>query len=579
VTLLFRHLGLLILLLDDPAAQFVTSRLINRNVASAETFALTRSWLKECHESHKSCPRSKLSQPPTRLIDVGDSDGSVPPRLYTTKPGEKLHYVALSYCWGGNNSLQTTTATLATMQSGIAWDELPLTLRDAMIATRVLHIRYIWIDSVCIVQDNPADVAKEIARMSEIYRNSYVTVCVASARSSVEGFLYPRTSPPPYKLMAEIPYRCPDEEMGSIVLCDHPHIYNFQEPIDERGWTLQEYLLSPRTLVYGTEQLRWVCRRGQFTDAGSTVNLPSPLPPPVATLPNSTLLKLPNARQLQDSPFIREDGFIWPWRAIVTTFTRRILSVPSDKLPALSGVATEYGLLLQAEYVAGLWSCDLPSELLWTPGGDNGRYADKTLHLRPSYRAPSWSWASIDSAISFHHCPGDFGVGGGKLSSYYTVHGEISEFLKVVEYDVEPAHPYLPYGSLKSGHLKLEGRLLQVEWLHISNVLIHPNDKIRATADALPDCLETGSGSTVISSVWCLEICSPGAEGDGTRGLMLKAETGESTYTRVGIFYFSFDSKLEAEEDEEDCEIFSRQWDQGQKEWFKGCEWRVVTIM
>jgi hypothetical protein len=263
----------------------------------------------------------------------------------------------------------------------------------------------------------------------------------------------------------------------------------------------------------------------------------------------------------------------------VTTFTRRILSVPSDKLPALSSVATEYGLLLQAEYVASLWSCDLPSELLWTPGGDNDRYADKTLHLRPSYRAPSWSWASIDSAISFHHCPGDFGVGGGKLSSYYTVHGEISEFLKVVEYDVEPAHPYLPYGSLKSGHLKFEGRLLQVEWLHISNVLIHPNDKIRAIADALPDCLETGSGSTVSSSVWCLEICSPGAEGDGIRGLMLKAETGESTYTRVGIFYFSFDSKLEAEEDEEDCEIFSRQWDQGQKEWFKGCERRVVTIM
>lgn len=112
-------------------------------------------WLKECDESHtESCPSQpglELPVLPSRVIDVGESDGSREPYLFVPD-GCCGRYTTLSHCWGKHLPLKTTMSTLRTRRHAIPFETLPKTYRDAVSITRSLGIRYVWIDSLCIVQ-------------------------------------------------------------------------------------------------------------------------------------------------------------------------------------------------------------------------------------------------------------------------------------------------------------------------------------------------------------------------------------------------------------------------------------------
>lgn len=113
--------------------------------------------IKVCDQFHVSCRLSTPFTLPTRVIDLGPSAGEMLPKLYHSS-GEKAPYIALSHCWGSNQTFKTEKATLSKRCAGININELPKTFRDAIAVTKKLRMRYLWIDSLCIVQDDRYEV-------------------------------------------------------------------------------------------------------------------------------------------------------------------------------------------------------------------------------------------------------------------------------------------------------------------------------------------------------------------------------------------------------------------------------------
>jgi Heterokaryon incompatibility protein (HET) len=144
--------------------------------------------LENCVTSHQGCKNtleiSKIR--PTRLIDVGaDQAGSQICLIQTD--GISSPYIALSHRWGTTWHLTTTKSNISEMQQGIRLQDLPRTFSDAVSITRKFGIRYLWIDSLCIVQDDPKDWEIEASRMAGVYSGSYITIAAISSKDSNSG--------------------------------------------------------------------------------------------------------------------------------------------------------------------------------------------------------------------------------------------------------------------------------------------------------------------------------------------------------------------------------------------------------
>lgn len=152
------------------------------NTGSSSTLSLAASWLENCIKNHSQCmdPRGNSCRPPTRLIDVGASDGSQNPCLcLTVGCSVPVQYMTLSHRWGLSKHAVLTTASLSMFSREIEVSKLPKSYRDAIAITRSLGIRYLWIDSLCIIQDSIADWQAESAAMGDIYKNSYCTIAAS----------------------------------------------------------------------------------------------------------------------------------------------------------------------------------------------------------------------------------------------------------------------------------------------------------------------------------------------------------------------------------------------------------------
>ena len=144
-------------------------------------------WLNTCVSQHKACGEERdTAFLPNRLVEVNEVEGQLQPRLVSTSDWSAdmrgLNYFALSYCWGtgrGKTVAKTTRDTLLPFHDGISMEALPKTFRDAMQVVRSLGYSYIWIDSLCIVQDDPDDFGRECIQMGKIYANSISTISVS----------------------------------------------------------------------------------------------------------------------------------------------------------------------------------------------------------------------------------------------------------------------------------------------------------------------------------------------------------------------------------------------------------------
>lgn len=327
------------------------------------------------------CSESEDTFLPTRVIDVGPSGGSEDPRLLVTAELRKRlknkllssRYIALSYCWGTSQTLTTTVATLAAMQVRIPWAELPLTIRDAVEVTRELGVRYLWVDALCIVQDSAEDWNAEASKMAAVYGGALLTIACAVGPDVHHG-------------LSTI-----DQETGTLDPAHAPAVVLADEPLNKRAWALQERLLSPRMLIFGSRDLYWECRTHQFSRSGIHYVL--------------LCRRMPRKSTAYD------------WKKIVEEYSCRAMTRETDKLPALAGLAASFEARKELSLLLGLVREHLPEELLWFQKDDS--------RIEPSlpseYRAPSWSWASIHGEIAhpiaMYHPQSSVGVGidGGHL--------------------------------------------------------------------------------------------------------------------------------------------------------------------
>lgn len=365
-----------------------------------------RQWINSCTASqgkHINCKTPEVPLLPTRVIQVGDLN--TPPRLHHARAGEKSHYAALSHCWGGQVSITALTSNLEEYALGLP-SPLPQTFHDAIAVTRGLGLKYIWIDSLCIVQDSVEDWRAESSKMAEVYANAYVTISSDAAKDSFAGFLQPPSRQVPrrktirYQSHASnrsaIPGRRVDGE-GVIhiryrgFLAEELPFHCWSSPaetsgrsrLSERAWVFQERLLSSRTIHFSEHEMAWECRSLCDCECSATS---------LRTVRTTSVIKHFLYPQKFDATAFKSS-----WRNdIIPAYSRLKLTVESDKLPALEGLALAAGTLrLGDRYIVGLWQKSLVLDLLWC-----------TIYSRSARRlldtpTPTWSWASVAGSIGY----------------------------------------------------------------------------------------------------------------------------------------------------------------------------------
>ncbi|KAI1453491.1 HET-domain-containing protein [Annulohypoxylon moriforme] len=362
------------------------------------SFNTALGWIQNCVSQHE-CSGNISTPLPTRVINCG-LDGS--PIRIVNGNSKCARYVCLSHCWGEKRPLMTTSKTLAGFLEEIPWSAIPATFQDAIVFARKLGVQYIWIDSLCIIQDSAMDWAIESSRMADIYRNSYVTIAATASKSSMDGLGLKHIRQRGITLngttSSDIPYsiRCqyaiaPDTIRGKETpegAIEHPIpsirlLNDYGEvmpifPLLMRGWVFQERLLSPRFLQFGRDELLWDCRESMLCECGQRQQRPD--------LPSN---------QVSLVKYNDSDLLAHKWRKIIELYCSLNLTFSTDNLPALSGLAKQMGEHRpESTYLAGLWSGSLEMDLLWIPYGPNRMQVDE-------YLAPSWSWASSGRRIIY----------------------------------------------------------------------------------------------------------------------------------------------------------------------------------
>ena len=365
-----------------------------------EYWKLAKGWLSECLSHHTRCKHTTdvENYDPTRLIEVRANSSNCELRLYSTSSGPiKEPYMTLSHCWGKSQFLRLTTSTHDRLQKGFALAELPPTFQDAIMVTRALGINFLWIDALCILQDSIVDWQHEATMMSQVYSNSICNMSALDAQDSTGGLFFDRET-------SNIPY-C---TFTSCRKFKRKRIYEFASadlwsdsvqhaPLTRRAWVLQERLLAPRVLHFGKRQLFWECNelracevypRGMHTTFGDNSYSDK------YVKKSFTAILQGGSDNTMTSSKMHET-----WKDLVQHYSKCNLTMSGDKLVAISGIVKRLQPLFKTDYLAGLWRDDLLEQMLWHVDSNDAKRRFLAGEKRPEYRAPSWSWASMDAPI------------------------------------------------------------------------------------------------------------------------------------------------------------------------------------
>ncbi|KAJ4395255.1 hypothetical protein N0V85_006621 [Neurospora sp. IMI 360204] len=363
----------------------------------SHSYQVASAWLKTCVTHHPGCPGMEETLLPRRVIHIGASHTDI--CLVEHNSPTLGRYTCLSHCWGGAQPLTTTTNNIAQHLERIEWDSIPKTFQDAIKFTAHLGISYIWIDSLCIIQDSPQDWTEESAKMCSIYENGHLTIA-ASAASNGSGGLPIRDSSSFVRLTGTTssPESKPFDILGyfELGLGDHPYPTNHRTPLLSRGWVHQEMLLSPRVVHFVKTELLWECK------TGGTCQCPQPPPFGNVFFKEGHYEALNSPRQ--SGAQLAGGMLAHQWHRIIESYSRLQLSFPGDKFPALSGLAQQMSKKRghEVRYLAGLWSDSLLTDLLWTAAYVWSLHSiDRILQGKNEWRAPSWSWAARDVPVIF----------------------------------------------------------------------------------------------------------------------------------------------------------------------------------
>lgn len=369
----------------------------------SQSIIFARKWRDQCSGGHSTCQRSRSTNySPTRLLHIGQPSREKIRLLINPKREEtQIQYATLSHCWGDSHVSKLTSESLYQLQEGIAISELGQTFQDAIFTAESLGIQFIWIDSLCILQDSAQDWQQEAHLMSSVYRFATLNIAASVAADSETG-CFPERSISTVK---------PCTVQSAWVDChNYSYILYYDQfwrdafadmPLMKRAWVVQELLLAPRILHLGGTQLFWECYELKACET-----YPEGLPP----ILQHTSISRAAIGGLLDNAGCRSGGIesgsktgpqddLWKlWKGIVELYTTKRLTYTSDKLVALAGIAKLMEQALDDQYCAGLWRKRLVTQLFWS-------CEEEELRPRPKpYRAPSWSWASLDGRIELSMC-------------------------------------------------------------------------------------------------------------------------------------------------------------------------------
>jgi hypothetical protein len=387
--------------LDSKAASFTTYRPRLHDLDSPKTFEVIRGWINKCDKDH-DC-QSKTNYVPRRLLGVSESTIFPDVRIRDLAGNSAEKYAALSYCWGsGPDHVQVLTLkdNLEDHRARISFKTLPKSIQDAIRVTRELGIPYLWIDALCIVQDDDEELEDEMEVMGKTYENAYLTISASSARGCGEGFLNLK-SPNPFM---SVQYRHENGDPVPIKLSKLGGDIgdsSWLEALHTRGWTLQETLLSKRILLYSALQPYWRCQTTTWS-AGR--------PNPFDYLESSGMFEL--MLPIPSKPFSELDRHEVDkfWANLVGCYSQRLLTNYDDKDRAIFAVKESISKAKGGHYLAGLWTESLHLDLTWIAAADKRKGEElwdisescrvaTAKHLRRQF--PSWSWMSYDGEVFY----------------------------------------------------------------------------------------------------------------------------------------------------------------------------------
>lgn len=361
------------------------------DVRSEECMRFMKESVWECCNTHPGCAMQPDGFVPTRLIYVGGGKDALQ-LCDNISPEQNVSWAALSHCWGDGKPLSLTTETLKILKERINFAELPATFQDAVTITQELGLAYVWIDSLCIVQDDKTDWEQEAARMGAVYSRAFIVISGASSPNPSTPYLRPREEewlPKHFNFSVSPGLNLPITVRQRHLLAapldqgllEPPFTGSWATlkkvgPLYGRGWCFQESFLASRIINFAPGAIIYECKTHRKSE--------DQLPPYPCTIPGT----------------LGEVSPLEQWHMIVKSYTSRQLTFIKDKLPAIAGAATKMPQATRSTYLAGLWSESLLLDLLWQVMP--GRAHEPLMTKEHEENAPTWSWASMNWGVTWN---------------------------------------------------------------------------------------------------------------------------------------------------------------------------------
>ncbi|QPC76764.1 hypothetical protein HYE68_007516 [Fusarium pseudograminearum] len=534
---------------------------LGQHTGSDESLDQAKKWYSGCIREHPDCSTNIGADgfQPSRLLYLGNpKDISI--HIKGEYPRDMI-YMTLSHCWGNSHFIKLQSSNLDEFRQTISWEVLPQTFKDAIRVARHLESQYLWIDSLCIMQDSLDDWSHEASEMGEVYRNSMCNIAASSASDSSQGCLYPRNP----RIIQPEPLDNYGNELKDLYLFNR----SFPQkpfPLYKRAWVLQEALLAPRTLDCGKSQLYWRCDVAKASEEfpggyplGIGVYLSHPAH--LSSCPDTSLRAMvaetnrrkrdgyghaeePRPCTLVKSLALTDAGLVTAvkhWSNIVEAYSDMNLTFEADMPMAIHGAIEAFRPFLGQCY-GGMWEYTLPAHLVWMPTWP--AIVTTVLHCkRPLVkRAPSWSWMSLVGKIEY------------KQTCW--LHAEYSLLAHVTQVTVTPAdirlHLQAPIfkatyvGDAKNSIKRALGACLMLASNRSNVTVINKNmdvkweimgyyvdeDKNSEEKSTLRACFDVQEEEDAARDIYLVAI----TEKSGTEGLVL-TKRDDGLYSRLGAFY------------------------------------------
>lgn len=468
---------------------------------SEKSLAWAKGRIEQCVTNH-NCHvfRSKETDLPTRLVYIPNDAEKSGVQLVrdTLKLPSNTRYTALSHCWGTEKPpcLMTRENIDTYATKGIPWDEIPLTFRDAILYTKRLEIDYIWIDTMCIIQQDGEDWGQESTRMFQYYSNAYITLGSTFATNCNEGFFSQKPNISSRLHLLDVKFRgailplyISRDDAQAYDLAHHEGSWNIVQRLGkafqlfQRSWVFQERLVSPRLLFFTEKQLVFECYEGRWFQE---------TPAPTKISRKMTYKNLLNNMSSEEA-----EGL---WTDILGAYGTLKITHATDKLPAIAAVAKQF-LSYQSlqhtpehEYLCGLRKSHLHMDLSWHAEFRNAIDFDTKGEPEP-YLAPSWSWASVPQETTY----GAHALKNVRKTSAITLMEEHVEFAAGDRFGQ----------VLPGGYITVKGSILDCLWVF--------------SLSDFPDDLKNGSNKLLLPG--SKKIQYPGSNGEFDAYFMLDCPT------------------------------------------------------